>query len=344
MKIDVANLLFTGRGSSALWAILKSINKPEAKVLLPVNICEIVYPIVINAGYEPIFYDVNSISGNASLEDIRNAYTGNEALLIAVHNFGIPLEIDEISKWAKEKNIFVIEDVCNAMGATYKGAPLGTFGDAAFFSFGYAKIIEYGLGGAASIKDSNLKSKVKYIISSMKDYSELHKNKNTEYQNKLREIRQQTDAQSPSVYLPLYTEYANYLLYKIDFKTENEIKQFIEKLDTNLKEREQKALRYRNEIKSDKVKHINEVFGQIYWRYNLLVDSEIRKSLILKLRENNIFVSTWFPPINELFEENIDTHSYSGSKTFSKEVINLFVDHRVSQEEISKTIKIINQF
>jgi dTDP-4-amino-4,6-dideoxygalactose transaminase len=344
MRIDFADLLFTGRGSSALWAILKSLNKSNAKVLLPVNICEIIYPIVIKAGYEPIFYDVDCISGNAGLDNIQDAFTGNETVLIAVHNFGAPLEIDKISKWAKEKNIFLIEDVCNAIGATYKEKPLGTFGDAAVFSFGYAKIVEYGVGGATLIKDADLKLTVKDNIFSLEEYSDYHKNKDAEYQRGLREIRQQEHAQLPSVYLPLYKEYSDYLLYKINLKTEDEIKQLLKNLDRNIEERAQKALCYRNEIKSDKVKHINEVSGQIYWRYNLLVAPEIRNALIMELRKNNILVSTWFPPIIELFEKNIDMSMYSGSRTFSKKIINLFVDHRVSPPDVSKTIDIINNF
>ena len=344
MKIDTADLLFTGRGSSALWTVLKSLNKANAKVLLPVNICEIIYPIIAKAGYKPIFYDVDCISGNASLDNIQASFTGEEAVLIAVHNFGMPLEIDKICNWAKGKNIFLIEDVCNAIGATYKEKPLGTFGDAAFFSFGYAKIIEYGVGGATFIKDEDLRLKVKNNISSLGEYSEAHKNKDIEYQRRLREIRQNADTQTPSVYLPLYKEYSDYLLYRINSKTETEIRQLLNNPDNNIEERAQKALRYRNEIKSDKVKHIDEVPGQVYWRYNLLVDPEIRDDLIMELRKNSILVSTWFPPIIELFEKNIDMNKYSGSRTFSRQVINLFVDQRVSQTDVSKAIEVINKF
>ena len=73
MKIDVTDLIFTGRGSSALWAVLKSLDTTNAKVLLPVNICEIIYPIVIKAGFEPIFYDVDGVTGNARLDKDRKS-------------------------------------------------------------------------------------------------------------------------------------------------------------------------------------------------------------------------------------------------------------------------------
>jgi len=343
MRIDFEELLFSGRGSSALWAILKSLNKSNGKVLLPVNICEIVYPVILRARMTPVFYDVNPNDGNARLKNIQEAYSGEASVLLAVHNYGAPLDIDEIAKWAKENNIFLIEDVCNAIGATYKEKSLGTFGDAAFFSFGYAKIVEYGVGGAALINNEDLKLKVKDHISSLEEYSENHKKKDAEYQGRLREIRQQAHAQLSSVYLPLYNEYSEYLLYKIDRKTEDEIKKLINKIDRNIEERAQKAIRYRNAIKTGKVKHIDEVPGQIYWRYNLLVAPDVRDDLIMELRNNNILVSTWFPPIAELFEEGINMDLYPGSRVFSRQVINLFVDQRASYADISKTVEIINR-
>ncbi len=344
MKIDVTDLIFTGRGSSALWAVLKSLDMANAKVLLPVNICEIIYPIVIKAGFEPIFYDVDSVTGNARLDNIEDSFTGEETVLIVVHNFGAPLEISEISKWAKKNNLFLIEDVCNAIGATYQGKPLGIFGDASFFSFGYAKMIEYGVGGAAFIRDTALTSAVKRRIASLDEYSDTHKSKDMEYQRRLREIRQTTGTQTPATYLPLYKEYSEYLLYRIDLKTENEIRELLNHLDNSIAERARKALRYRNEITSTRVMHINEIPGQVYWRYNIRVESEIRDDLIMELRKNNILASTWFLPIVELFESDIDMGKYSGSRTFGNQVINLFVDHRVSQNDISKAIGVINNF
>lgn len=342
--LSLNKLIFTGRGSCALWSILKSLNQANAKVLLPVNICEIIYPVIVKAGYEPIFYDVDEKNGNARLDDIQAAFTGNETVLIAVHNYGTPLEIDGIAEWAKEKQIFLIEDVCNAIGATYKERSLGIFGDAAFFSFGYAKIIEYGFGGAAFIKDADLKSAVEQHIASLDEYSDTHKSKDMEYQRRLREIRQTAGTQTPSVYMPLYKEYSEYLLYRIDSKTKSEIRGLLRDLDDNIEARAEKALRYRNEIKTDKVKQIDEVPGQVYWRYNLLAVPEIRDDLIMELRKNNILASTWFPPIIELFEKNIDMNKYSGSRLFGRQIINLFVDQRVSQNDVSRAIKVINNF
>src|ERR1035437_7106731 len=206
MKIDFEEFVYTGRGSTGLWAILKNLNKENSKILVPVNICEIVIPIIYKAGMIPIFYDVNETDGNGILSTIKDCYTGDETVLLAVHNFGIPLEIEAISNWAKANNIFFIEDVCNAIGATYKNIFLGWWGDASIFSFGYAKIIEYGVGGALIIKDDYLKKEVLKTLATLEEYSDLHKNKDIEFQTKIRECRLNPDLQAPSVYIPLYNE------------------------------------------------------------------------------------------------------------------------------------------
>lgn len=344
MKIDFSNFIFTGRGSSALYAVLKTLNYKKRKILIPINICEIIYPIILKAGYLPIFYDVNKKNGNGSLKNIQNQYSGDESVLLAVHNFGAPLEIEEISNWAKMNNIFLIEDVCNSIGASYKNKALGTWGDASIFSFGYAKIIEFGYGGAVLVKNELLKIKIKKMINSFDIYDILHKEKNDFFQEKIREVRVQNQKDKITVYSDLYQEYSNYLLYKISKEDEYKIMSELLSLQENIYRRRKIALRYRNEIISDKICHIHEVEGQIYWRYNILVADNIKERIIEELRKNKLLVSTWYPPIIEFFVDEFDKALYSGSYSFSERVINLFVDHRVSDSDVFKTIKIINSF
>jgi dTDP-4-amino-4,6-dideoxygalactose transaminase len=343
MIINYSDFVFAGRASTALWAILKSLNRKGGKILLPVNICEIVYPIICKVGMVPVFYDVDEISGNATLKSIIAAYSGGENVLLAVHNFGAPLEIDRICEWAKEQRVFLIEDVCNSLGGSYHDKPLGSWGDAAIFSFGYAKIIEHGAGGAALIKDATLKDKVVNAVQSLELYSELHNTKNIEFQAKLRAIRNGGARMEPSVYVPIYEAYSHYLLYRIEPDHEEQIRSELTGLKSNLADRAGKSNRYRNEIVSKRIRHIDEVEGQIYWRYNLLVEPAYRPVLIEKLRLNELLVSTWYPPIASLFQNGVDENMYPGSRSFGAKVINLFVDYRVSQDDIERTVEIINR-
>lgn len=342
--IDFDEIIYTGRGSSALYGLLRSIPEKNSKVLLPVNICEIVIPVIQLAGFSPVFYDVNPDTGNSILENIKARYTGEEAVLLAVHNFGVPLEIELISEWAKEKDIFLIEDVCNALGATCKNVPVGNWGDAAIYSFGYSKIVDLGFGGGLTVRESGLRQKVKELISSFDLYSDLHRDANHEFQSKLRILRNDPENQKPEIYCPLYEDYAKFLIYRMDKQSVNVIKAAIADLDTILLSRYQKAMMYKNGIRSSKITHIDEVPGQIFWRYNILVEPERRDELLKLLIDNTIWASKWYPPVNQLFFEENESGAYPGAEQFSKRVINLFVDERFSMEEVKRTISLINQF
>jgi len=342
--IDLVEMLYTGRGSSALYAILNSITVTKRKILLPVNICEIVIPVIKMAGFIPVFYDVNPATGNSDFENIKAKYTGDEAVLLAVHNFGAVLEIDLISDWAKEQGIFLIEDVCNALGATCKNLPLGNWGDAAIYSFGYTKIVDLGFGGGLTVRESGLRQKVKELISSFDPYSDLHKEADHEFQSKLRILRKDPGNQKPEIYRPLYEDYAKFLIYRLDEQSVNLIKDALVDLDTILLSRHQKAMMYRNGISSSKISHIQEVPGQIFWRYNILVEPESRDELLKLLIDNTIWASKWYPPVNQLFFEENESGGYPGAEQFSKRVINLFVDERFSMEEVKRAISLINQF
>lgn len=341
LKYD--DFIFTGRGSTALWAILKGINQPGSSIIVPVNICEIIIPIILKAGMIPVFCDVDPKTGLMTIDTIKKIYTGKERLILAVHNFGVPLDIKSICKWAVKEKVFVIEDVCNSLGASYNNRALGLWGDAAIFSFGYVKIIENGVGGAAIIKDKVLRTSVCELVQSLEVYSTKHNSKNEEYQSKLREIRNHPELQNPLTYLPLYNDYANYLLYKIDQNTINSIKDRLLGLNEEIEMRNNKSLKYRSGIKTSSIiKHIPDHNGQIYWRYNILVEPKMRDVLVRYLRENKVLVSYWYPPVISLFMEEYDKLSFSGSFAFSESIINLFVDNRVNMIEIERTIELIN--
>ena len=82
-------------------------------------------------------------------------------VLVVQHTFGIPARMEEILRIAKTHKLFVIEDCAHATGLKYKNKLLGTFGDAAFFSFGRDKMISSVFGGMAVTADKILASKIK---------------------------------------------------------------------------------------------------------------------------------------------------------------------------------------
>ncbi len=89
----------------------------------------------VAVGARPVFADVDRTSQNISAETIRRVLTPAAKAILAVHLAGWPCEMDEILALAREHGLKVVEDCAQAHGATYKGRPIGSFGDVAAFSF-----------------------------------------------------------------------------------------------------------------------------------------------------------------------------------------------------------------
>lgn len=89
-------------------------------------------------------------------DDIEKKITSSTKALLIVHMRGVPCDMDRIMSIAKKYNLKLIEDVAQAMGGTYKGKYLGTFGDCGCYSFQYHKTITAGEGGAVVTNDERL--------------------------------------------------------------------------------------------------------------------------------------------------------------------------------------------
>lgn len=108
-------------------------------------------------GARPIFADVDRDSQNVTAETIRAALTAKTRALLVVHLGGWPCDMDPILELTRERNLFVIEDCAQAQGATYKGRPVGSFGDVAAFSFCQDKIMSsLGEGGMLTTSDAGI--------------------------------------------------------------------------------------------------------------------------------------------------------------------------------------------
>ena len=112
---------------------------------------------VINAGATPIFADVDLSSGNITVKSIKTKVSDKTKAIICVHLAGLPCEMDDIMRLAKEYNLYVIEDCAQAHGAKYKGQPVGSIGHVGCWSFCQDKIMTTGgEGGMVTTSDESL--------------------------------------------------------------------------------------------------------------------------------------------------------------------------------------------
>ncbi len=106
-----------------------------------------VNPIIQNQCV-PVFMDVTLPSFQADASQLQAALSPKTKAIMIAHTLGNPYDLDKVAAFAKENNLWLIEDSCDALGAKYKGQMVGTFGDIATVSFYPAHHITMGEGGA----------------------------------------------------------------------------------------------------------------------------------------------------------------------------------------------------
>ena len=110
---------------------------------------------VVILGAVPIFCEVDE-SMTMDPEDIESKITPRTRAIFPVHLWGTPCRMDRIMEVAKKHNLKVIEDCAQSTGATFKGRPIGTWGDLGAFSMQFGKIITSGEGGVLVSEDAEL--------------------------------------------------------------------------------------------------------------------------------------------------------------------------------------------
>ncbi|MEK7129717.1 MAG: aminotransferase class I/II-fold pyridoxal phosphate-dependent enzyme [Patescibacteria group bacterium] len=138
-------------GRSALLGLLKAFGIGVGdEVLLQAFTCVAVPNSVRWAGATPIYADIDATL-NIDPADVERKITNRTKAIIVQHTFGIPADMDALVATAQKHKLLLIEDCAHSLGATYNGRKVGTFGDAAFFSFGRDKVISSVFGGMAII-------------------------------------------------------------------------------------------------------------------------------------------------------------------------------------------------
>jgi dTDP-4-amino-4,6-dideoxygalactose transaminase len=149
-RLGVEDAILCGSGSLALEIALRACNVREGdEVVIPSFCCTSVIPPILSVGGCPVLADIGE-DLNINAEMVEAALTQKTKAIIVPHLFGNPADIEAIVDLARCKNIRVIDDAAQALGATINGRPAGTFGDAGILSFGSEKIC-FGLGGGVFV-------------------------------------------------------------------------------------------------------------------------------------------------------------------------------------------------
>lgn len=148
----------------AEYAVLKAygISKND-EVFVQAFTCLAVVEPIIALSAKPIYVDIDKHTLSMDALDAEKKISRKTKAVILQHTFGIPGNIEGIGKLAKEHNLLLIEDCAHIIKGEYKNKKLGTFSDAAIFSFGRDKAVSSVFGGIAITNNKNLGEKIKKI-------------------------------------------------------------------------------------------------------------------------------------------------------------------------------------
>lgn len=141
-------------GTSALQLAVRALDVERgAEVILPSFTFSALLNVILQEGLRPRFVDIDAATFNTTPDLVAAAITSKTRLILAVHTFGIPMNVNGISKVAKRRarhsrnTIHVIEDACEALGSTVGHRKAGSRGTAGLFAFYPNKQITTGEGG-----------------------------------------------------------------------------------------------------------------------------------------------------------------------------------------------------
>lgn len=288
------------------------------EVIIPNLTFAAVANAVLAVSAVPICIDVDSETWNMDVKKIDLAITARTKAIIAVHSYGVPLDVRDIKR--RFPQLVVIEDCAEAHGAEINGNKVGSLGDFATFSFYSNKIIATGEGGCVLTNNTEMHEKLKLL----RDHG-MDKNK------RFFHIEPGFNYRMTNIQGAL----GRTQLSKID--------RFIEDRKNQMERYDRKLLRlgFKSPILINNSKSVN-------WLYTRLVPEGIdRDELMIYLKKNNIETRPIFKPINTfpyISKEHNSANKYFNSNYLSVRGISLPTYNGITNEQQDKIINCIEDF
>ena len=337
------------KGRVALYAILKAMGVgKDDEVILPAFTCVVVSNAIIYLGAKPVYVDIDMETFNPSFENIKKAVTLSTKVIICQNTFGLSSDIEEITTFSKERNIFTIEDCTHGFGGFYNQKPNGSYCDAAFYSTQWNKPFSTGIGGFALINNLKMLEPIQIvnqdlIAPSFKQrvflkllyfvrekllnkhiYWHLIKFYRFLSRNNL-VLGSSSGAEISSVVMP-----PNYFMKLSEIQMKKGIKN-IQFITVDLSQRQRNAQIYTEYLKNRNKNHVSAALfeNHSFLKYPLLVEN--RDEIFSLAEKNNIALGDWFNsplhPVQKDFEQwHLNPELFPNAVFAARHVVNLPTD------------------
>lgn len=335
--------LALGRATWALALLLREIGHrcPRRRIALPSFLCHAPLAAVSYAGWTPVFCDVDPATGLVPDSEWAAAMDLGADAVLLVHLFGNPAPVDALSALCRARRTFLIEDACQAIGASIAGSPCGAHGDAALLSFGHSKAIDVGSGGVLLTDDDALAEAVARAASTQAygeptDYERLSGELSRRfYQAKERAL---LAGEEPSAAFSGLIDDWRALVPTPWSADATEICRQLDRLPQTATERRRKAALYLELLAGTPMQPIEMSAQANPWRFCFRVPGISRsrqEALSGTLRHQGIHVSNWYLPTQWMASRGaLATGPLAHTAQLSTEIFQLWLDEATPESQI----------
>ncbi len=275
-------------------------------------------------GAKAVFADVEKITGNITLDNIKKKITKKTKGVIAVHMAGYPCEVDKIAKYCKSKKLVLIEDCAHALGTYIKNKHSGQYGISGCYSFYPTKQITTGEGGALITNDKKFYEKVRKLKAFGIDKDIKYRKRPGDYDVKLLGYNyRMTDIQAALGYKQI-------LRYK-----------------ENLNKRQMIAKRYIQNLKNcEQISHMPYSKNSSFFVFQIF--SNQREKLIKRFKNEGVGISIhYLNPLHKMSyykkKYNLKKMNFKNSENYGRTNISLPIYPKLKMHEVDKICKIIRK-
>jgi perosamine synthetase len=331
LKKNSENCAWVGSGTQAITLLLQEMGICGKWIAVPVAVCPSVVQAVLYSGNQPYYVDIDEDDLGISPEVLEYSIETVSAV-IAVHSYGTLCSIKEIAEICHKHHKFLIEDCAQALGAHINGQAVGTFGDAAIFSFGAGKIIDLGYGGAALSDDKSLVRRVESCNSRMPEWtreseetisgiSALHTSLyNRYYPDKV--------SRHAGIFSDAVLKGKSAYMFRSPGDLPDRVRASLESLDRNLVSRREKAMRFKDIFGRAGLRFHWPTDGGVFWRFNLFMEGG-RNGLLRVLLAEGFKVSSWYPRIDIFLDTEAPADKFPVAERIGAEILNLWVNTEI---------------
>jgi dTDP-4-amino-4,6-dideoxygalactose transaminase len=335
-----------GRAATALYRAYQLARKlagnaPDLEVVLPSISCATPANAALLAGMTPRFADVDPATGMPTLSTIQERWTPRTCAVLFIHLFGQTADLRPLTEWCRDKNILLIEDLAQALGAKLPdGSTAGSVGDLSVYSFSPTKILECG-GGALLARSPRLAEMLREVAEAdplpPESAEEELKTLALSYRNLHHSLvalrRSRAVDEISSAFLKLQPAFRP--LYLRHMKSPAALVRAWEKLPGVLQHRERNAQAYHAALSAGNWEQLNQwQQSGVCWRYSLLVNFPDRLVPFSEaVRRDGFHVSNLYWPVNDFFRP---TDVCPNAEMFARRIVNLWVDNTVDPDWVER--------